>query len=442
MKPSTALRGIKSSLFVSIFVSIFILTCFCTIGSAQRGDKKGQTFIVLRDNKQEIVDLSDEVRTKCSYSVKRKVGINNLEVRFQAGFDSDANKLADVLESVIRETQTLLTPLRIDDVKIYLLQKAKVAANYKYTETWQGTRYYVHLAIFADPSELDLANCTGSPFCSHIFDALPHELTHTATGGLLSENGNRWYDDGLAEYVANIVLERFYAKELKRKIESYVPDVSYSRDEIRSKIWSWRDPSVGFLMRGDDKDINNEIFKYGASYYIVDQIVVAAKNNGTGIPLGVLHLDLLKHKEKSGRSIQPEELLSLIRKTLGVDPMTIKTLQKPQLEELGETASRIIKRKGANFDEKRHALNILAGADEINLTGETIDKLLDQVHRAGDGEEVLVELAATALARRIRRRGFDDALKNYLRENTSLKKPLGKIKEDLQALSLRPKPTK
>ena len=94
-----------------------------------------------------------------------------------------------------------------------------------------------------------------------------------------------------------------------------------------------------------------------------------------------------------------------------------------------------------NAQNKFYALNVLASIDEIALSDKWINYLLDEVYNRKAGDDYLWALAATAVVVRFNQKGFEETLKNYVSGNEYLKsKSTKKIKEELEKLSIRPKP--
>lgn len=424
--------------------AVFILFAFFNfphcIYSQKINDKKEQTFILLRDNKQPITDLSDEIKTKCSELIKKTVGDNSIEVRFQPEFGQEAENLAAKLEKVMKDVQVILSPLKLNDLKFYILWRNEIPVNYKMTEKWRGNRYYVHLAIIRNKKELNTDNCLDNFLCGNIFEVMPHELAHTVTEDLIKNKNTRWFDDGLAEYVGNKVLETFSPDRYQKKIKNYVPTISLFRDDIRENIFFWREPEVGFLLKANHQELSNEIFKYSASYQIIKQMAAEAENKGISNPINVLLTKLKERKEKLGKPAGSEDIISLIQQYLSVNPKTLAVLDEQEQKKFVVEALNLLSQNEISFEKKNYALNILAGIDNIQLTDKWINYLLDEIYQTENKDEVLQELAATALARRFMQENFNKTLENYLTQNKQIiKKSSKQVREELQKLSLRPK---
>lgn len=430
----------KDKLKKMIFVLI-LLAFFCIEKNhAQESDKeKGQTFIMLSDNREKITDLTDEIKKNCSNSIRRTVRENFIELKFQPKFANEAENLADELEKMLNEVQNILFPLKVNNLRLYLYQRDEVPINYQMTDKWRNENFYFHLIVFKDKKLLNWGECKDNLICLGVFETIPHELTHTATSDLITEKRNRWFDDGLAEYVANEVLEKFSPNEYRKKIESYIPAVSLFRNDIRQNIFSWREPSVGFSLQADYKEISNEIFKYGASYQIFKQIVIESEKTGLKNPLNILLTKLKERREKLGKPADSKEIISLIQQNLKVNPKTLGILDEQTQKNFVNEALKILSQNEISVEKKNYALYILAGIDDTQLSENWMKYLLDEIYQRKSGDENQRELAATALAIRFNNEGFDKILEHYLEENKELKgKSIKKLKRELQELSIRP----
>ncbi|MFN6963549.1 MAG: hypothetical protein ACK4S4_07265 [Pyrinomonadaceae bacterium] len=398
-------------------------------------------FIKFSDSSQPIVDLTSQVKDSCGAVIAKDIGAVRLSVHFQPSYRERAETAANMLMAVIRETQKLLHPLTPPDVKLYLLQVDKVPINYKMREISGGKPFYVSLWLFRGTEELDLTKCHPRGFCSEIFSVTPHELTHPVLENLITRKQTRWFDDGLAEYVSNSILERFNPTELRIKLRSYVPEMSLHRQDIRENIFAWREAGVGFF-KISQRDLSNEIYYYGASYELVRQVVERAKRNGVEAPLEVLLRGLKELRERSGAPVSTSDIISIMESKLKINPKTFGDLDSNRQKAFWDEAISLLSGSEVSDDDKKYALYIFAALDRAPLTREWLGYLMDIVYKSEDADTIRRELAASALTVRFKQAGFDDALRNYLSSsNPKVKgKSVREVKQKLVSMSLIPTP--
>ena len=423
---------------------LMLLTLFFVLHEFVYGqitnEENAQTFIMLKDNKQKVIDLTEELKTECSQSITRRVGQNSVTIMFQPEMREQVETMADKLGNVLKEMQNILNPLSVDDVKFYILRRNEIPVNYKITEKWRGKKYYTHFTVIKDIKDSNSSDCINKTICANIFEVIPHELTHISVGNLIESKKNRWFDEGLAEFVANEVTRKLSHSDYEQKIESYAPEISLFRNEIRTNIWMWGEPNLIQLFTQDYKETKNELFKYGAAYQIIKQTITEAENNGIKEPLNLLLGKIKEHKEKKGKPVSSDEIIYIIQENLKINPKTLKLLDQQKQKDLINDAMNLLSQKEITIEKKNYALNILAGIDEIEIPEKWIIFLLNEVYRQKEPDEVLRELAATAVSRRIKQTGVDDTIRKYIADNKKLQdKSFKKIKNQLDELSVRPK---
>ena len=421
-------------------LSLAIILGFTLDGDAQKTGKREYVSIKFSNSKQEIVDLTSVVKKKCSESLVKKVGNNFIQVNFQSEFANQAESLIDALEAVVKETQKLLSPLELEDLKLYVLKVDKVPVNYKMSEVSYEKKFYLAFFAFSNKEDLNLDVCNPSGFCSEIFVTIPHELAHTALDDLITRKNTRWFDDGLAGYVGKTIYEKFSPNDFRKELEGYAPQVSLHRRDIRENIFNWKE--IGFrLFKITPKDLSNEIFHYGASYQLIKEIIAESEKKGIDNPLQILLAKLKELREKSGKPANTDEIVSIIRNDLRVDPKTIGKLDAQTQKSLVDGAISLLSNNDLSTEKKSYALFILAGIDEIEISDKWINYLLDQVYQHKTSDENQRDIAATALVVRFNQDGFDKLLKNYLSSEPQLKrKSVKKAKAELAEFSLRPRP--
>lgn len=414
---------------------VLVIAIFCFEAAAQRIVKSSRIFVTVRDNKQKISDLSQTVMGKCTQTLKKQIGERTVELKFQPDFVEEAKHLLTYLEKSFTKTQELLSPLKVENIKFYLLQTDEVPANYKMSEEMTDEKFFPYLFVFKDKKELALNCSANDDLCKEIFQTIPHELSHGTLSGLIDRNA-RWFDEGLAEYISVEVGNGFYPEVNMPRIESYVPAVSLYRNEIRQNLWSWKEFELKNLKKSGDLDSQNDYFFYGAAHQMIRLIVEKAKEQTTENPLEILFRELENSKRKKQALINSEEIIFLIQQHLKVFPKQLGDINVTEQRKLSERAIEILSQEKPEIPKKFYALYILSGFDGIPLSEKLIAYLLDEVYK-GDYNTILPNLAATALARRINQNDFAAATEKYLKTNDKNQSIKG-LKRRLQKLSLRP----
>lgn len=422
--------GFSAALIFGVALNIF----------AQHKPKTVTQSISFGDSRQKIVDLTTSAKKKCTVSIQKEAGENTVLIKFQPEYREEAEEIAEKLADVLIETQKIVAPFEIEDIKFYLLQMDSVPINYKISEVVNGEKFYLDLFVFESREDINSGVCKPSKICSQIFSITPHELTHTALEDLITREKTRWFDDGLAEYVGNTVYERLSPDNYRKEDEGYLPLVSLHRREIRVNIFSWREPTSAFLHKSRS-ELSREVYYYPASYQLIKEIITGSEKKGVKNPLSLLLTTLKEHREKSANLVSTDEIISIIRQYLKVDPRAVGELDGQTQQILFDEAISLLSADAVSSKNKNKALYILAGIDGIVLSVKWIDYLLDQVYKPKTKDEQLRELAAAALVVRVNQADFGELLGKYLAANSKLKrKSLTKAKAELVRLSIRPRP--
>jgi hypothetical protein len=437
----------KSDTIAKTFLTAFLLLTLAGIISAQEaGRERKMIFASIKDISQKVTDITDQVETGCSQLIKKSIGDNQILVRFQPEYREEAVMFGDRLERVFKEMNIILTPLKLPDLELFLFHMPEVPKNYKMTRKWIGNRRYVQLSVFSEKSDLNLNDYRQYSIASNIIHVLPHEVTHIMVNDLIAAKNTRWFDEGLAEYVGYSV---GYAIE-NRLIPEYregdsagiLPYVSLNRRDIRENIFSWDSAtSVGSVLGSSPKQSFIETFYYEASYELIKLTIAEAKRRGIKNPLEILLTQLREHRERSGKPAGGDDLLSIIRQHLKVDPKSLGSLPPQKQKDLVDEAISLLSKDKPGNERKNYALYILAGLDEIKLADDWFVYLLDQIYEQKAADSDQRDIAATALTVRFKQDGFDELLKSYITSSTKLKgKSIKKIKSELAKYSLRPRP--
>jgi hypothetical protein len=396
--------------------------------------------VIFKDSAKEMVDLTTTVEQQCTESLKRTVGKNEIMVRFQPDFRKEAELLMVGLESSIRETQSALDPLDIENVQLYVLHLEKLPTNYKMRRSYDGKSFYLQLFAFIAKDDLSLKECSKSDLCTAVFDTIPHELTHSALNGLISRKYTRWFNDGLAEFVASAVCAKLSPSTLTRKYASASPEVSLYRKDIRANLFGWKEPDLGML-KASQRELSNEIYYYLAAYELLQQIFNRARRNGVDNPLWLTLENLKKFSEESSKPADTDDLIRIFEENLQVNPRTIGDLDAKTKQAFIDEAISLLSNVRVTPEKKNYALYTLGCLDDVKISKEWMIFLFDQVFNGRAITENQRELAATALVVRFNQTDFDELLKAYAADNPNLKgKSIKKIKADLAQLSLRPRP--
>lgn len=389
----------------------------------------------VQDNKQKVTDLSQTVKENCTLSLIKQVGKGTVELNVQPEFAEKSKNLLNFLEKSYKKTQDLLMPLGVEKIKFYLLQSDDVPVNYKISVDSNNEKFYLHLYVFKDEKDLEMNCSSDNNLCKEIFRTIPHELTHGALDNLIDRNA-RWFDEGLAEYIAFETGNSFVPQINKERVESYVPVVSLYRSEIRQNLWYWKKFDFNSLKKTSETDLQNDFFYYGASHQLIRLITEKANIRMTEKSLEILFTQLINLQKKKQRPIKSEEIIALIQEHLRVNPKELGNIGDQEQRKLVEESLKILSQNNLDIPKKFYALYILSGIDKVPISEKWVIYLLNEVY-TGDQNTTLPNLAATALSRRIWQNDFDSAVEKYLKaENKDLS--VKRIKKDLQKLSIRP----
>lgn len=424
---------------ITYFLSLVLVLFLPSDVYLQKQTTTEYSSITVRDGQKEIIDLTSIVKDKCTETLERPAGNNLVTIKFQKEFSKEAEKLIDTLETVINETQKILSPLKIDDLKLYILQMDDVPVNYRLNEVLQGRGFYLHFAVFKDSSDLDINDCLKNrDFCEEVLRTIPHEQTHTALTDYITKKKTRWFEEGLANYVGNVVLEKFSVNLYENKIERLLPPVSLHRDDVRRNIFSWKEPDN---FKIDRRDLSNVIARYTATQEIITQIVQVSERKGIENPILTLLIKLKELKDKSGDKSGTKDIINLIRQNLKVEISGMGILDIKSQSDFIDEALSTLSQVEISEKTKEFALFILAGIEGVELSDKWVNYLLEQVFEQKTRNEYQRENAATALVVRFKQKGFDELLTTYLENNPQLKQNSPKkVKAELAKLSLRPRP--
>jgi hypothetical protein len=434
---------------LNFFCGSLVLILLFTIVSrldAKAQDKRRveKTFFRISDTRQKVIDLTRRVGKECTQSLVANVGSTQIEIKFSPSLSSTAEQTLSVTKRSIEITQSILKPLPIKNLKVYLLEMTDVPANYQIKVPQDKEIFFPYLHVFSKGS-IEL-NCEqGSDFCTDIVSTLPHELTHDTLDDLIDrKSAIRWLDDGLADYVAIGISSQLYPSIAIARKEQYAPEVSLNREDIRENLWKWKDPlSVTSLMDTSEKEARNETFYYGAAYQLINLIVEEAIKQKVEHPLETLLQELIAFRERNKKAATSEDILAIINQHLKVNPKTLGILNEETQKQYVKTAIDILSQSESETlqyqQRKYYALVILAGIGKIQLEKRWLNYLLTEIYKnTRNNFDFSPNLAATALAIRMKQKEMDEVITQFISSNHKIKdKSLKAVKEHLQELSIR-----
>ena len=216
-----------------------------------------------------VADLTKEAIRKCNRSLAKQVGTSSIEIKFSPEFTDEARNIFTALENSVNETQKVLFPRRVEDVRFYLLQVDEIPVSYKMTDSVTDREFYLDLWIFKNKETLNLSCNKDDKLCDSVYKTIPHELTHGAIEGLVDHKDASWFEEGLSNYVGREVSRSCRSSSISDKFDENIQKVTLHRPDIRNDLFSWNHSSVG----KDTNFIRNEWFHYIASEYLIKLII-------------------------------------------------------------------------------------------------------------------------------------------------------------------------
>ncbi|MBX3266470.1 MAG: hypothetical protein KF831_07160 [Acidobacteria bacterium] len=404
-----------------------------TNAEAQRTVLEYQTFAVVSDPDKPIVDISADLIARCDKRLQQSLNGVTVEVHFGEGSSTEAVQILNKLVEAVRLTQEMLTPLVVPDVRFYLMSMAEVPANFSAKVLSEGNGFYLHVLPISDRRELDLECSQNNEICSDIYLTIPHELSHRSLDRIVQRDA-RWFDEGLAEY-ASIKVATVLAPEIARtRLRAYLPRESLHRREIRENIIRWQPFKYRDLKRMNELEIRNDFFFYGAAY----QILEYAFANGTDTRRSGLLPRIQSLRNVKKRPISNKELLSVVENELGNGIRSLGVVPETEQIKYVRQAEDVLRPESKNATDHYEALYRLAVFDDISLSRETIESLIDLAFQQS-APHYFSELAATAITRRLRRENFKSFIATYLSSTSKQQKvSIRKLVDGLKKKSIRP----
>lgn len=413
----------------TLFILLFILL-LCEEAEAQNKIEYSK----VTSSSEKMFDLTAEAREKCNQTVKRLVGENYVQVKYQTGFLNEAEKIAAMLEKSLRKTQEILSPLPIENIKFYFLQRNEIPKNLKIIDEIKDDKFFLFIKVFKDEKQINFTCKDENELCGDIYATIPHELTHGAVGNLIEHKNLRWFNEGLAEYVATEVRRE---SRVQKSYEEKISVISLSRPEISQSLWFWKYTLLESFYKNEERT-KNEYFRYKASQHLLRLIVEESEKKNVTFPIQIILNELIKLKRITKNPATSEELLEIIRQKLNVNPKDLGALNEKTQKQFVEEALKILAQSEISRGEKYFALYVLACIDQVLLTKEWLSFLLEEIYK-DEKKDFLQNLAATVLARRIKQKEFREAVNLFQQKKLEFKsKTLKNIEKDLQNLSIRP----
>lgn len=413
------------------------LLFFISLGTnaeAQRTVLEYQTFAVVSDPGKPIVDISADLLARCDKRLQQSLNGVTVEVHFGEGSSTEAEQILKNLVEAVRLTQETLTPLVVPDVRFYLMSMSEVPANFSAKVLSEGNGFYLHVLPISDRRQLDLECSQNNEICSDLYLTIPHELSHRSLDGIVQRDA-RWFDEGLAEY-ASIKVATVLAPEIARtRLRAYLPRESLHRSEIRESIIRWQPFKYRDLNRMSELELRNDFFFYGAAYRILEYAFLANRTDSRRSGL-LPRIRSLKNEKK--RPISNKELLNVVEDELGKGIRSLGVIPVTEQIKYVRQAEDVLRSESKNTTDYYEALYRLAVFDEISLSIETAKSLIDIAFRQ-DEPHYFSELAATAIARRLRHENFKSSIETYLSSTSKQQKvSIRKLIDGLKKKSIRP----
>jgi hypothetical protein len=429
-------RTVEKKMRFYLLIGILILPAACSQIKAQKTIEYGY-YAAKKTGEKEVkaVNLTKEIYKKCDRSLTGKVGNSFIELRFPSEFSGEATNVFTALENSVGETQKILTPLPVENLRFYLLQLDEIPASYKIIDKVEKLDFYLHLWVFKDKRELNLSCDKKDKLCESIYGTIPHELTHGAVENLISHKDTKWFEEGLSVYLGEKVSDIFRPLVSQDRFNKNIPKVTLHRQDIRDSLFSWKHETFDSIEKRDNLTARNQWFRYIASGYLIKLMVENSEREGVKDPLKVLVESLIKFRKEEKSSAKSGEILSIIRENLTVNLKTLGVLGETERNNLADDAFKILAKTNLNDEDKNYVFIILASIDEIAIPPNLLIELLNEFFSR---DKNLRSLAATILARRTNQENFDAAVKAFIKANANLNLDRNKIKDAIEKVSFRP----
>jgi hypothetical protein len=375
------------------------------------------------------VDLSEKVKKQCNMSIFRTLKNSKIEIKFSETFSKEAQQVLLTLENSLLKTQEILSPLQTENIRFYLYQTSENIDNYKMNDQFDDDKTYLHLWIFKDISEIKFESLESNNLAENIFQIIPHEITHGAIENLISQKELKWFDEGLAEYVANEVLKSSInlSKEQEQHLK-ILPKLMLNQAVIRSEIWSWKKRS---------KNLLNNYNLYQASLELIRLIIEKAKQNRIINPLKTIFEKLKELKKTNNKDVDNEKLFNIIQNLLNIEIKTLGILSNEEKENFVSYALEIIYKKDTPYTNKYLPFLILANLSDIKLSDISIFKLLEELYLEKENKP-FISLISKALKERFNEPCFNKNVERFLQNNPNLnQKSIKEIKNHISNLSIK-----
>jgi hypothetical protein len=170
-------RTVEKKLRFYLFTGLLIFLAAAVHAKAQKTIEYGY-YAAKKTGEKEVkaVNLTREIYKKCDRSLTGHVGNSFIELRFPSEFSGEATNVFTALENSVGETQKILTPLPVENLRFYLLQLDEIPASYKIIDKVEKLDFYLHLWVFKDRRELNLSCDKKDKLCESIYGTIPLKL--------------------------------------------------------------------------------------------------------------------------------------------------------------------------------------------------------------------------------------------------------------------------
>ena len=382
------------------------------------------------NEQSKIIDLTEEIKKKCTESIIKQYENNSIEIKFPPEFAPEAENIFKALEKSLKETRQILHPLPIENIRFYLLQIEEIPSSYKIIDKIEEKPFFLFLWVFKNKDEISLSCNKTDILCESIYENIPHELTHGAIENLLHPKNTRWFEEGLGNYVGQEVSNKYRPSVMQEKFKQVIPKVSLHRQDIQKGLFSWE-----HLLSENNRFSKNEWFRYIAAGYLIKLLTENAKREGRKKPLEILFTELINIRKVTGKAANSNQLLSVIEQSLNTNVKNLGGLDKSTQNLLVEDALRELENKNINTEVKNYALIILASIGDLQLSKHWLNFLLSELYLKNNSEYTK-NLISTALFIRFGQTDFNEVLINFLQKSRISKKSK-KVMQEIEKLSLR-----
>ncbi|HMU34714.1 MAG TPA: hypothetical protein PKC89_12715 [Pyrinomonadaceae bacterium] len=436
---SKGLAGCKPPMRLFVLLAVLFLTT-SSIATAQSRD----TSFSLTAGESPIIDLTDVAEKECSARMTEKFGNTVIDLHYQPKNENAALLIFANLKEIYREINAIVEPLSTTGVHFYLLGIKDPPKSYKIAVPKQD-ELLVDSIVFdlEEPINFDcLEDKLG--LCRRLFQVRAHEAVHPLLDKLIDHEKTRWFDDGLAEYVGDIVLKKFHP-ELTYKSKNISMQAALNQHRIRERLFDWKNMTLSDVkhLRRAENRMRFETQKYDAAQQLVRSMIDTSKKKGIENPLSVLVQRMTELAKKKNKPLNGDDLNTLIHDYLKVDIEKVGILDVETQQSLVSEATALLSNSKVPIapQDKFYAVSVLANLDRMPLTNKWIVFLFETAYNKNEDDYIRV-MAATAISRRSDSNALETAFEQLQKSDPvfrdfTFKKALKDIKERSIDASMR-----